>query len=74
MKTEMQPDDQWKIELLVYPSDSAIFGYSYSAFVLASGENELVAGMDTAKLTGHGDTPALAIADLFKQAHHQLER
>lgn len=67
----MQPDEQWKFEVLVYPSDSKIWS-KYAACIMPSKDNPLIEGMGS--ITGYGDTPALAIADLFHKANRQLER
>ena len=67
----MQPDEQWKFEVIVYSSDSKIL-LPYAAVVMPAHDNPLVEGME--RITGRGDTPALALADLFHQANRQLER
>lgn len=67
----MQPDEQWRFDVLVYPQDRKIWP-AYAACIMPSNDNPLIEGMTS--LTGRGDTPALAIADLFHQANRLLEK
>ena len=67
----MQPDEQWEFRIIVYPSDSKLFG-PYSACLQSGDSSDLADTVE--RMTGHGATPALAIADLFQQAHNHLSR
>ncbi len=69
----MQPEEQWVFEVLVYPSGfKTKLHPSYQACIMPSKDNPLAERVS--QLTGHGDTPALAIADLFNQANRLFEK
>lgn len=66
----MHPNEQWLFEIVVRLSDSG--PPSYIAYLLPSSNNPLA---EKAKgIIGRGQTPALAIANLFHLAYWQVEQ
>lgn len=72
-KPLMQPDEQWVFEVLVYSSGFSSPGMPrFSASIMPTSGNPLAECLN--ELSGHGKTPALAVADLFRQANEIMDR
>ncbi len=68
----MDPNDTWEFNVMVAPNPNTRLG-KYMAWLEVDSENPLAEAMDAAKLTGYGNSPALAIANLFFKANRQIE-
>jgi len=69
MTLAKQPCEQWEFRVVAYEIAPQNGAYFYRAFGLIINGAE-IEGLE--RLSGQGETPALAIADLFTQVH-QLE-
>ena len=68
----MIEEDQLEFTVIVYPTGIR-FGAVYNACVVST-KNSLAEDINTANLTGRGDTPLTAIVNLFNQVSQQLEQ